>query len=68
LSSKKQKCLKQPKVDTKEVTLALFKEGKNLNEIAARTKSYAKYDRGPLGTTLWPTRNKASDIITGRET
>jgi DNA-binding NarL/FixJ family response regulator len=63
IRSKKAKVPKQPKVDTKEITLALFKEGKNLNEIAQERKVTLSTVEGHLAHFVARHEIKASDLI-----
>jgi nucleoside-triphosphatase THEP1 len=64
IGSRKVKVPKQPKVDTKEVTLALFKEGKNLKEIAAERKVTLSTIEGHLAYFVAKQEIKASELIT----
>jgi hypothetical protein len=61
--SRKEKAPKQPKVDTKELTLSLFKEGKNLKEIAQERKVTQSTIEGHLAYFVAKNEIKASELI-----
>jgi DNA-binding NarL/FixJ family response regulator/nucleoside-triphosphatase THEP1 len=60
---KKSKTAAKPKVDTKELTLALFKEGKSLAEIAKERKVTLSTIEGHLAYFVANSEIKASELI-----
>ncbi len=65
-AAKKQKAPAQPKVDTKEVTLALFKEGKTLVEIASERKITQSTIEGHLAHFVAKQEIQASELVPAR--
>lgn len=62
-AAKKDKAPKVPKEDTKEITLNLFKEGKNITQIAAERKMTIGTIEGHLAFFVAKQEIKASDIV-----
>ncbi|TKC13258.1 helicase [Pedobacter polaris] len=60
---RKPKSTKEPKEDTKEITLALFKEGKNITQIAAKRKMSIGTIEGHLAHFVAKQEVKATDLV-----
>ena len=62
-AAKRDRTPKEPKEDTKEITLNLFKEGKNITQIAAERKMTIGTIEGHLAFFVAKQEVKASDIL-----
>ena len=60
---KKNAVAKEPKEDTKEITLALFKQGKNITQIAAERKMSIGTIEGHLANFVAKQEVKAADLV-----
>jgi DNA-binding NarL/FixJ family response regulator len=64
--AKKSKTTKEPKEDTKEITLALFKQGKNTTQIAAERKMSVGTIEGHLAHFVAKQEIKATELVAAK--